>query len=63
MFQKTPVTEIEFQVSQVIGRLEEAVIGKTSNSCDTFISQSSKADEGLPTQTKSVLQQLEVITK
>ncbi|KAK9496665.1 hypothetical protein O3M35_013096 [Rhynocoris fuscipes] len=56
---KTAVNEIEFQVSQVIGRLEEAVIGKTSNSFDTSASIPSRAEENFQNQTKSVLQLLE----
>lgn len=61
LLQKGPVTEIEFQVSQVINRLEEAVIGKNYSQDNSGASVSSLNAESLSeTQPKSVLQQLEV---
>ncbi|XP_014288455.1 pyridoxal-dependent decarboxylase domain-containing protein 1 isoform X1 [Halyomorpha halys] len=57
---KGPVTEIEFQVSQVINRLEEAVIGKNYSQDNSGASLTSLNAESLSEpQPKSVLQQLE----
>ncbi|BET02261.1 Group II plp decarboxylase [Nesidiocoris tenuis] len=58
---KSPVQEIEFQVSQVIGRLEEAVIGKSSATADPAdrLLNSDDSHSFNDSRSGSVLQQLE----
>lgn len=58
MFQKTAVGAIEFQVSQVIGRLEEAVEGKSSN---VSLDPQTPSNNALPSRSnQDILAQLEV---